>query len=921
MSAGSPCDDLLGSREARPAGSRPADRLYPGEVRPRPGWTLGCARLPVTGYAADGWMRPSWPPARRRPASGRSIHLLTLDRDNPPAKESRGDRLKKVIRTASGTGLKEWMALLLRDRKSLQLDASNICMVLHALWKKPDCRLPLLQDPEFRQKTFNAFIMDVLKAYQLSEKSSEGDKLDSSKAGRKKRKLDIKDEPVASARVSDSADVLSNPAPAANGTDDGPDDADDGLDDADGGPFDAGDGLDDVNDPEWRDTSPDRTKRTGTKKCIARKPRTPKSTTPKSSARKLSTSKPSIRKPGIPKVSTQKINTTRITISKSGTPKPSAPKLSTKRSGTPRTSLSKTGTPKRSLSKPGAPNLNTSISSPLRSSTPQPATTEPNSPSPSSGTSQPSAPSSAQPSAAKLLQRALSRHQWKLTRRPVQSGPEEGGAPGENEGGSARRRGGRRSTMIPRPPAAATSDDLCARVEGMMMRISGRKAWRDETVMTLAYGDEDDSGVPDSSFLFIRCTRCPELVLRDYAAIRRHFETKCHFLSCVMCDVIFNSSRLALAHLRVTHKDPVPEGWYRLVRCHPCSRAGFFSTEEVIGHMAGHRADRARNPAVFPPFLTCYKRIQCNQCGVKLINHRTELEDHYKRDPPPLCTHDAGRPPSLPCPVCRRLWAGPAALAAHLRLSEGRCRETVTQEASTRGRRDMDSAFCPVCSRSMNPGEALADHLMTHLAPGLRCIQCGLVAGSHQEMRAHRTFTWRCDCSACDTHVGRGSRLLKHVIEDHDGGRRLTGTARARPMRGKEDSGVCPVCGRFVNRLNDHTKASHTTRFCPCCNKTVKLITYRKHQARLRNMDKLRCKVCAKELSSGWALRTHMRLHTGEKPFECELCDAAYAQKVVLKTHMKMVHGIVWPFGKSELTSPPVAITETEVSTAEVLFY
>ncbi|KAF0288280.1 hypothetical protein FJT64_013350 [Amphibalanus amphitrite] len=407
MSAGSPCDDLLGSREARPAGSRPADRLYPGEVRPRPGWTLGCARLPVTGYAADGWMRPSWPTARRRPASGRSIHLLTLDRDNPPAKESRSDRLKKVIRTASGTGLKEWMALLLRDRKSLQLDASNICMVLHALWKKPDCRLPLLQDPEFRQKTFNAFIMDVLKAYQLSEKSSEGDKLDSSKAGRKKRKLDIKDEPVASARVSDSADILSKPAPAANGTDDGPDDADDGLDDADGGPFDAGDGLDDVNDPEWRDTSPDRTKRAGTKKSGTRKPRTPKPTTPKSSTRKLSASKPSIGKPGIPK------------------------------------------------------------------------------------------------------------------------------------------------------PAAATSDDLCARVEGMMMRISGRKAWRDETVMTLAYGDEDDSGVPDSSFLFIRCTRCPELVLRDYAAIRRHFETKCHFLSCVMCDVIFNSSRLALAHLRVTHKGVV----------------------------------------------------------------------------------------------------------------------------------------------------------------------------------------------------------------------------------------------------------------------------------------------------------------------------------------------------------------------------
>ena len=122
-------------------------------------------------------------------------------------------------------------------------------------------------------------------------------------------------------------------------------------------------------------------------------------------------------------------------------------------------------------------------------------------------------------------------------------------------------------------------------------------------------------------------------------------------------------------------QEPVPDGWYRLVRCHPCGRAGFSSTEQVIGHMAGHRADRARNPATFPPFLTCYKRIRCNQCGRKLINHRTELEDHYKREPPEPCQHEPDRPQPLACPACQRLWAGPAALAAHIRLSRGRCRE------------------------------------------------------------------------------------------------------------------------------------------------------------------------------------------------------------------------------------------------------
>ena len=64
-----------------------------------------------------------------------------------------------------------------------------------------------------------------------------------------------------------------------------------------------------------------------------------------------------------------------------------------------------------------------------------------------------------------------------------------------------------------------------------------------------------------------------------------------------------------------------------------------------------------------------------------------------------------------------------------------------------------------------------------------------------------------------------------------------------------------------------------------------------------------------------------MRLHTGEKPYECDLCDAAYAQKVVLKTHMKSIHGVDLPPGKVELGAPAAALSQTDVSSAEVLFY
>ena len=200
--------DLPGSREARPlpvgpiptpAGEiQPASR-YPGEARARPAWARRGRTQPVTGYPGEA---SSWPvldhpgdtPPRpvlprhaevrpmstRRRSSGRPVRLLTLERDHqsqpppppqPPPRAARRSRSAAGRRSESasaqdwsrGGGLRDWMAALLRDRSTLQLDTSNICMVLHALWKKPARREPMLRDPEFRQKAFNAFIMDVLK--------------------------------------------------------------------------------------------------------------------------------------------------------------------------------------------------------------------------------------------------------------------------------------------------------------------------------------------------------------------------------------------------------------------------------------------------------------------------------------------------------------------------------------------------------------------------------------------------------------------------------------------------------------------------------------------------------------------------------------------------------------------------------------
>ncbi len=50
------------------------------------------------------------------------------------------------------------------------------------------------------------------------------------------------------------------------------------------------------------------------------------------------------------------------------------------------------------------------------------------------------------------------------------------------------------------------------------------------------------------------------------------------------------------------------------------------------------------------------------------------------------------------------------------------------------------------------------------------------------------------------------------------------------------------------------------------------------------------CDVCEKRFTRADSLKTHMRIHTNERPYECDVCDKAFRESGALTRHKRTQH-------------------------------
>ncbi|XP_063442076.1 zinc finger protein 83-like [Mytilus trossulus] len=118
----------------------------------------------------------------------------------------------------------------------------------------------------------------------------------------------------------------------------------------------------------------------------------------------------------------------------------------------------------------------------------------------------------------------------------------------------------------------------------------------------------------------------------------------------------------------------------------------------------------------------------------------------------------------------------------------------------------------------------------------------------------------------------------------------------------------CDVCGNWFKHtytLRKH-KCNHEGEYsCSVCNKRYGLPSYLKRHMRNHTDEKTfyKCRYCDKSLCSTSSLAAHERLHTLDKPFECDVCHKRFTQSSNLTTHKK-VHSEYRPY-VCELCSKP----------------